>query len=130
MAGREREEAIGAEPRKRVVLIVDDDEALREVTRKLLETQFGGVVEEASNAAQGVILADKLQPDFVILDYLMPSVDGAMAVTTIRDVAPHSTIVAFSAVLEGEPEWADAYLPKLDIAGLPDLLKELSAHRP
>lgn len=110
-------------PRK--VLIVDDDEEIRHVLRLLCETEGFEVVGEATNGVEAVALSLSHQPDFVILDYKMPRLDGEGAAEIIRAVAPSAKIVAFSALLEKQPEWADAYLNKQRITELMPLLHTL-----
>jgi excisionase family DNA binding protein len=58
-----------------VVLIVDDDERLREYVRVNLEME-GYDVHEAGSAADGMKVLDELRPDLVLLDVMMPKVDG------------------------------------------------------
>src|SRR5690242_6966903 len=58
-----------------VVLIVDDDERLREYVRVNLEME-GYTVQEASSAEEGMEVLDTLRPDLVLLDVMMPQVDG------------------------------------------------------
>jgi excisionase family DNA binding protein len=57
------------------VLIVDDDERLREYVRVNLEME-GYTVHEAGSAEQGLKVLDELRPDLVLLDVMMPKVDG------------------------------------------------------
>jgi CheY-like chemotaxis protein len=105
------------------VLIVDDDEEIRHVLRLVCEADDLLVVGEASNGVEAIPLALKHQPSFVILDYRLPRLDGEGAAEILRAVTPESKIVAFSAVLETQPDWADAYLNKDRIAELMPLLK-------
>lgn len=107
----------------RTVLIVDDDEEVRHVLRILCEQDHLEVVGEADNGVAAVSLALKLQPDFVILDYRLPRLDGEGAAEILRAIAPRSRIVAFSAILEDQPEWADAFLNKARVTELMPLLK-------
>ena len=58
-----------------VVLIVDDDERLREYVRVNLEME-GYFVREAGNAEEGLRVLDESTPDLVLLDVMMPEVDG------------------------------------------------------
>ena len=58
-----------------VVLIVDDDERLREYVRVNLEME-GYRVQEAGSAEEGMGVLDDLRPDLVLLDVMMPKVDG------------------------------------------------------
>ncbi len=104
------------------VLIVDDDEEIRHVLRILCETEGMSVVGEASNGVEAVPLALNHQPDLVILDYMLPRLDGEGAAEILRAITPHSKIVAFSAVLDRRPSWADAYLNKARISELMPLL--------
>ena len=57
------------------VLIVDDDERLREYVRVNLEME-GYTVQEAGSAEEGMDVLDDLRPDLVLLDVMMPKVDG------------------------------------------------------
>ena len=58
-----------------IVLIVDDDERLREYVRVNLEME-GYTVHEAGSAEEGMKVLDELRPDLVLLDVMMPKVDG------------------------------------------------------
>lgn len=107
----------------KTVLIVDDDEEIRHVLRLLCESEGLEVVGEAGNGVEAVPLALKHQPDFVILDYMLPRLDGEGAAEILRTVTPDSRIVAFSAILEQQPPWADAFLNKERITELMPLLR-------
>jgi CheY-like chemotaxis protein len=108
---------------KPTVLIVDDEEEIRHVLRLLCETEGFDVVGEAGNGVEAVPMALKHQPDFVILDYLLPRLDGSGAAEILRTITPDSRIVAFSAILQEQPDWADAFLNKERVAELMPLLK-------
>ncbi len=58
-----------------VVLIVDDDERLREYVRVNLEIE-GYTVREAASADEGLASLEEESPDLVLLDVMMPKVDG------------------------------------------------------
>ena len=58
-----------------IVLIVDDDQRLREYVRVNLEME-GYTVHEAGSAEEGMKVLDELRPDLVLLDVMMPKVDG------------------------------------------------------
>ena len=107
------------------VLIVDDDEEVRHVLRLLCESEGLEVVGEAANGVEAVSLALRHQPGFVILDYMLPRLDGSGAAELLRAITPGTRIVAFSAILEQQPEWADAYLNKERIADMVPLLQTL-----
>ena len=112
--------------RGRTVLVVDDDADMRLLLTTLLETKGFSVVGESPDGAEAVLESFEDQPDFVILDYMMPNVDGREAARFIRATCPRAYIVAFSgAGLDeaGWVDWADNYLDKSDIITLPDLLE-------
>jgi excisionase family DNA binding protein len=58
-----------------LVLIVDDDERLREYIRVNLEAE-GYIVREAGSAEEGLAALDDESPDLILLDVMMPKVDG------------------------------------------------------
>ena len=58
-----------------LVLIVDDDADLREYVRASLEAE-GYVVREAGSAQEGLAALDEESPDLILLDVMMPEVDG------------------------------------------------------
>ena len=60
---------------KQLVLIVDDDEQLREFVRVNLEMD-GYIVREAGSAEEGLAALEERPPDLVLLDVMMPQVDG------------------------------------------------------
>lgn len=105
------------------VLIVDDDEEIRHVLRLLCETHEMKVVGEAENGVQAVAIALREQPRFVILDYMLPRLDGEGTAELLRAVSPDAKIVAFSAILDSRPSWADAYLNKERVTELMPLLQ-------
>ena len=105
------------------VLIVDDDEEIRHVLRLLCEAENLSVVGEAANVVEAVPVALHRHPEFVILDYRLPKLDGEDAAQILRTIAPGTRIVAFSAFLDRQPEWADAFLNKDRITELMPLLK-------
>jgi excisionase family DNA binding protein len=58
-----------------LVLIVDDDQQLREYVRVNLEAE-GYTVREAASAAEGLAALGEQSPDLILLDVMMPQVDG------------------------------------------------------
>jgi CheY-like chemotaxis protein len=58
------------------VLIVDDNEDMRFLIMSTLKNNGFDEVDEASSGAEAVFLAGQDQPNVVILDYMMPGMDG------------------------------------------------------
>jgi len=65
------------------ILIIDDEDDIREVAALSLETIAGWEVATASSGAQGLLRANDFQPDAVLLDVMMPGMDGP---TTFREL--------------------------------------------
>ena len=63
------------------VLIVDDDDSIREITQLALEMVGGWTVISANGGAMALELAHEHKPDAVLLDVMMPDMDGP---TTFR----------------------------------------------
>lgn len=79
------------------VVIVEDDDNLRSITRRIVERECGfSVVAEAANGAQGVEVTLKERPDVVILDLGMPVMDGYEALPLLRQGAPATRVVVYS----------------------------------
>jgi DNA-binding NarL/FixJ family response regulator len=83
------------------VLLVDDHEVVRRGLRGFLELQDDiEIVGEAADGAQAITLADQLQPDVVLMDLMMPNVDGVTAIGEIRSRQPETDIVAVTSFIE------------------------------
>ncbi len=65
------------------ILIIDDEDDIREVAALSLQTVAGWDVIVASSGAQGVARASEQQPDAILLDVMMPGMDGP---TTFREL--------------------------------------------
>ena len=68
------------------ILIIDDEEDIREVAALSLETVAGWQVITANSGAQGLARAIEHQPDAILLDVMMPGMDGP---TTFRELRNH-----------------------------------------
>jgi DNA-binding NarL/FixJ family response regulator len=79
------------------ILIAEDNKAVRDVMRLLLEAQPGWkVVAVVTNGREAVEEASRLQPDVAILDYSMPELDGLSAATQIRQAAPGAGLLVLT----------------------------------
>ncbi len=58
------------------------------------------VIGEANNGAQAVALVEQLQPDVVLMDLVMPVMDGVTAIREIKSRFPETEIIAVTSVLE------------------------------
>lgn len=85
------------------VLLADDHSVVRQGLRMflVLDSELE-VVAEAANGAEAVRLANELKPDVVLMDLLMPEMDGIEATATIRRQLPDTEVIALTSVLEDE----------------------------
>jgi len=66
------------------ILIIDDEDDIREVAALSLETVAGWEVMVASSGAQGLARAATYQPDAILLDVMMPGMDGPSTFLELR----------------------------------------------
>ena len=79
------------------VILVDDHHLVRRGFRRMLEDDPEiTVVGEASDGHDAVEEATKLQPAVVVMDFALPSMNGAMATTLIRKAAPKTAVLMLS----------------------------------
>jgi NarL family two-component system response regulator LiaR len=83
------------------VMIVDDHTIVRQGLSMLLTVDPElEVVGEAANGAQALELVQELQPDVILMDLLMPVMDGITAIKRLRQDFPDIEILALTSVLE------------------------------
>jgi chemotaxis response regulator CheB len=115
------------------VLIVDDDPHMRNLLKLMMDSDGLEVVGEAADGVEAVTVMRETQPEVIILDAWMPRMNGEMTAKAVRKLCPNCRIVAFSAVLDTKPEWADAFLNKSEVSEMSPLvirlMDEPSGHR-
>ena len=84
------------------VLIVDDDPTVRESLRGLLEQRGLTPVWAASDGHEAVSLASSLEPDVIVMDRMMPGMDGVEATRRIKQTHPDTQVILLSAQLDDE----------------------------
>ena len=83
------------------ILITDDHGVVRQGLRMFLSLDPDlEVVGEASNGREALALARELRPDVVLMDLLMPVMDGIAATAAIRSELPEVEVIALTSVLE------------------------------
>ncbi len=98
------------------VLVIDDDPTLAEVVERYLERE-GFTVEVRADGEQGLDRALSWLPDLVVLDLMLPGLDGLEVCRRLRDVAPIPVVMLTARASEddrvaGLELGADDYLPK------------------
>jgi DNA-binding NarL/FixJ family response regulator len=85
------------------VLIVDDHSVVRMGLRMFFDHQPDiEVVGEATDGSEGVAMARRLEPDVVLMDLLMPNMDGVTAIGRIKAELPETEIVTMTSFIEEE----------------------------
>jgi NarL family two-component system response regulator LiaR len=107
------------------VLIVDDHAMVRQGLRTFLELQDISalpieVVGEAANGREAVELAKQTQPDIVLLDLVMPQMDGIQATPKIMEASPRSRVIILTSFGE-----EDKVLPAIRAGAQGYLLKDI-----
>jgi NarL family two-component system response regulator LiaR len=102
------------------VLIVDDHQMVREGLKVLLSTCDDiQVVGEAANGAEAVLQCLAVKPDVILMDVLMPVMDGAEATAEITSTIPGVQVIALTSFVDQE------YVEKtLDAGAISYLLKD------
>jgi two-component system chemotaxis response regulator CheB len=91
------------------VLVVDDSAFLRRNLPRILESDPGiEVVDTAGNGAEGLQKVMDLRPDVVMLDLVMPMMDGLTALRQLMRKAPTPVVVVSAATHEGARETLEA----------------------
>jgi chemotaxis response regulator CheB len=111
------------------VVIVDDEPEIVLLERTLLDRDGRfEVVGEGADGTSAVRLARTLQPHVIVLDVLMPVMDGWEALPLIKRVSPDTQVVVVSALgadseLNDRAVWlgAASYLDKLQIQSMPEV---------
>ena len=118
----------------RRVLIVEDSEPFqRFICSKLRERPELQIVDQASDGLQAVLKAEELQPNLILLDIGLPTLNGIEAARRIRKLSPQSKIVFLSQessadiVQEALRSGASGYVLKSQAGA--DLLQALEAVR-
>jgi DNA-binding NarL/FixJ family response regulator len=85
------------------VLIVDDHAVVRMGLKMFFDHQPDiEVVGEAADGSEGVAMARRLEPDVVLMDLLMPTMDGVTAIARIKAERPDIEIVTMTSFIEEE----------------------------
>ena len=80
----------------RKILIIDDEDDIREVAALSLESVAGWEVIKASSGAQGLARAEEHLPDAILLDVMMPGMDGP---TTFRELRKNQATAGIPVLL-------------------------------
>ncbi|MGV8854228.1 MAG: response regulator [Devosia sp.] len=99
------------------ILIIDDDEDIRDIAMMCLEMDPGFITRAVESGKEGLLVAAQWQPDLILIDVVMPEMDGPATVQRLaRDLRTrHIPVVFLSARSDTE---AVAKAMSLTIAGI------------
>ena len=104
------------------VMMVDDHAIVRQGVRAFLETQPDLVVAgEAGSGQEAVHLAGELAPDVVLMDLIMPGMDGVETTRLLKQVSPRSQVIVLTSYHEDEH-----IFPAIRAGALSYLLKDVA----
>ena len=105
------------------VMIVDDHEMVRQGAAGYLEAQPDiKVVAEAESGSEAVRLAREYVPDVVLMDLVMPGMDGVEAARKVKDISPRTQIIVLTSYHQDEH-----IFPALQAGAISYLLKDVKA---
>ncbi len=95
------------------VLVIDDEQSIRTLMVAILEDEGHDVIQ-AADGLQGLEVLEREVPDIVILDIMMPGIDGRETYRRIREQPhlAHVPVIMVSAGAYGAPESVNAFMRK------------------
>ncbi|MEJ2487151.1 MAG: response regulator transcription factor [Anaerolineales bacterium] len=103
------------------ILLVDDHEVVRQGVRAFFDVQEGfEVIGEAESGAEAVKIVENLVPDVVLMDLIMPGMDGVEATRLVKNISPTSQIVVLTSYHDDEH-----IFPALKAGALSYILKDV-----
>lgn len=104
------------------VMLIDDHRVVRQGLRDFLELQPDiDVVGEAPNGEEGVQLARELLPDVVLMDLVMPGIDGVETTRRLKAASPSSRVIVLTSFADD-----DKVFPAIKAGAISYLLKDIS----
>ena len=79
------------------ILVVDDNAPIRGLVREFIESRPGfEICGEATNGVEGIEKSRELKPDLIVLDFLMPGINGLQAAVVLHQIVPNTPIILFT----------------------------------
>jgi CheY-like chemotaxis protein len=101
----------------RTLLLIDDDDDIREIAQLSLELGSGWTVLTAASGLEGIDVARDKQPDAILLDVMMPVLDGPATLAKLREDDRTKDIPVVFLTAKARPAERDR-LAGLDVSGV------------
>lgn len=88
--------------KRSTVIIVDDNDMMRSILRSMLRGEQFEVIGEARTGVAAVDMADRLKPDIICLDVMMPEKNGIDALCEIKVARPETEVVMITSSADPE----------------------------
>ena len=86
------------------ILVVDDNAPIRGLVREFIEARPGfEICGEATDGAEGIQKGRELKPDLIVIDFLMPRINGLQAALILHEIVPNTPIILFTFYKEAIP---------------------------
>jgi CheY-like chemotaxis protein len=113
----------------RRILVADDNPLIRKMLCQMFEIEeHYDLCAEARDGAEAIALAIKHKPDLIILDMLMPVMDGIQAAKELKDLMPEVPIIIFTLYAEAIDPYhvaADRIVSKSEASTLMNHVRQL-----
>lgn len=101
----------------KTLLLIDDDDDIREIAQLSLELGAGWTVLSAASGGAGIEIAREKQPDAILLDVMMPVLDGPATLAKLREDERTRDIPVVFLTAKARPAERDR-LAGLDVSGV------------
>ena len=99
------------------ILLIDDEEYIRAVVKTCLVNLGGWAVSMAESGQEGLLIAKQEHPDAILLDYMMPGMNGIMLLRELRKEATTQSIPVVMLTARAQPSDQVEYA-ELDVLGV------------
>jgi len=99
------------------ILLIDDEEYIRTVVKTCLVNLGGWAVSMAASGPEGLLIAQQEHPDAILLDYMMPGMNGIMLLRELRKEAITQSIPVVMLTARAQPTDQLEY-DELEVSGV------------
>lgn len=115
------------------ILLVDDEPDILLLLQAMLSADAWEIVGKAGSGEDAARIAEKIEPDVAVVDYMMPGMSGLDLAGRLKELHPNCYILLFSAYSMAEESEAhpavDGFLSKTDVGTIGDVLSRIARDR-